>query len=282
MREEPFSMHRVKQSSRLGQSLGASWVWRRLWSSFVTIAIAVRIQERGGDSGTGPHNRLYELSLTWLSQVAAPRERVLEVGCGFGYGSRIVSAKGYEMVCCDPDRRPLLAFPAGMQGPSLVQSRGEDLPFKSGSFDAAISIETLEHCPLPSRMLRELARVVKPGGGLFLTSPEGGSWGIKHSRYHLHEWNLDELRAALGGSGWKVEGWWLLDQASDGGGTERTILERLSFKLESLGIESPLPSRLTCVVFGRLEAFAPVPVMTPTPEAREYRATETYLEVGRE
>ncbi|HYZ84677.1 MAG TPA: class I SAM-dependent methyltransferase [Bryobacteraceae bacterium] len=45
------------------------------------------------------------------------------------------------------------------------------LPFRDASFDAAIHIVTLEHVPEPALVLRELGRVLRPGGRLFLVVP---------------------------------------------------------------------------------------------------------------
>lgn len=45
------------------------------------------------------------------------------------------------------------------------------MPFRDGAFDAALSTETLEHLTDPAQFLREIARVLRPGGRLFLTAP---------------------------------------------------------------------------------------------------------------
>ncbi|MBN2566854.1 class I SAM-dependent methyltransferase [Candidatus Woesearchaeota archaeon] len=47
----------------------------------------------------------------------------------------------------------------------------ERLPFKDASFDAVISLETLEHTSSPSRFLTELFRVLRPGGQLIMSLP---------------------------------------------------------------------------------------------------------------
>ena len=52
-----------------------------------------------------------------------------------------------------------------------VQSDLGDLAVGSGTVDLVVSLETLEHCPDPGRFLRELHRVLAPGGGLILSCP---------------------------------------------------------------------------------------------------------------
>lgn len=47
----------------------------------------------------------------------------------------------------------------------------EPLPFADGSFDAMFCVEAIEHMENPYHLMRELARVIRPGGRLFLTTP---------------------------------------------------------------------------------------------------------------
>jgi ubiquinone/menaquinone biosynthesis C-methylase UbiE len=48
---------------------------------------------------------------------------------------------------------------------------GEHLPFDDNSFDVGINFEVLEHTPHPEQLLCELARVVRPGGTVVVTTP---------------------------------------------------------------------------------------------------------------
>ena len=53
------------------------------------------------------------------------------------------------------------------------------LSFETGSFDAILSYETLEHVPCPSRFIAELGRVIKLGGILVITTPNV-LWELVH------------------------------------------------------------------------------------------------------
>src|SRR5207248_8833791 len=59
----------------------------------------------------------------------------------------------------------------------LVQGNANALPYRSASFDRAISVEMLEHVFRPDRprVLAEIARVVKPGGRIALSTPNPSS-----------------------------------------------------------------------------------------------------------
>lgn len=58
----------------------------------------------------------------------------------------------------------------GISG-EVVVFRELPLPFPDGSFDVVLTYETIEHVPWPEEYVRELARVLKPGGTFVLTTP---------------------------------------------------------------------------------------------------------------
>jgi SAM-dependent methyltransferase len=60
--------------------------------------------------------------------------------------------------------------------PRIVQGNAEKLPFKEAMFDVVTCGDLLEHVPHPLSVLREIARVLRPGGVLWLNVP---------TRYHL-------------------------------------------------------------------------------------------------
>lgn len=62
---------------------------------------------------------------------------------------------------------------------------GIKMPFEDSSFDSAMATEVLEHCPEPEIVLKEVFRVLKPGGVFFFTVP---------FLWNLHEVPHDEYR----------------------------------------------------------------------------------------
>jgi SAM-dependent methyltransferase len=52
-----------------------------------------------------------------------------------------------------------------------VMAWADDLPFPDGSFDCVICTEVLEHCPDPLAVMREICRVLTPGGRALVTTP---------------------------------------------------------------------------------------------------------------
>ena len=90
--------------------------------------------------------------------------RVLDVGCG-RKPYRNVFSHAVEYVGVD-----LASSPHLNPGIDFIYD-GRILPFGDASFDSVVCTEVLEHCPDPKGILAEIARVLRPGGHLFLTVP---------------------------------------------------------------------------------------------------------------
>jgi SAM-dependent methyltransferase len=62
--------------------------------------------------------------------------------------------------------------PASLHDISVdVLAAADNLPFEDGSYECIICTEVLEHCPHPTAVVKEMYRVLKPGGKVFLTTP---------------------------------------------------------------------------------------------------------------
>lgn len=59
-----------------------------------------------------------------------------------------------------------------------------EIPVPDASFDVVLCTEVLEHCPEPIRVVKEIARILKPGGRLIMTAPLGS--GIHQEPYHFY------------------------------------------------------------------------------------------------
>ena len=133
----------------------------RIWSHF---------QNEGADSFAGALPRLQFLRKQVLKH-CGKKAVVLNVGVGSGALEHLLAKAGCTPVSLDPDARAI----ARMQEAGLAAYVGriEAMPFEDAQLDAVVVSEVLEHLPAEVReaALAEIARVLKPGGHLFVTVP---------------------------------------------------------------------------------------------------------------
>ena len=109
-------------------------------------------------------NRQANFGALQASGVTLRGRRVLEVGCGSGYLSEYVRALGASVVGSD------VSLPATTPGVPFVRADGASLPFRQ-CFDVVLSFDVFEHIPDSDRHLREVRRVLHPGGHYLLQTP---------------------------------------------------------------------------------------------------------------
>jgi demethylmenaquinone methyltransferase/2-methoxy-6-polyprenyl-1,4-benzoquinol methylase len=97
---------------------------------------------------------------------AGPRDTVLDVATGTGAVAReLLAQKGCTVVGLD--QSPEMLAEARRRLPrsvTLMEGRAEELPFPDAAFDAVTFTYLLRYVEEPGAVLRELARVVRPGG----------------------------------------------------------------------------------------------------------------------
>jgi len=129
--------------------------------------------------------------------------RILEVGCGAGYGTRRIADKVAWVIGTDFSFQAVAyarqSFPAG----DFCQASGTSLPFSDGEFDAVISFQVIEHVVDAAGFIRELHRVLKPGGKLYMTTPNRLLRLLPFQKpwnpYHVKEYSGRELRQLVRG-----------------------------------------------------------------------------------
>lgn len=139
-------------------------------------------------------------------------DRVLDAGCGTGRAlPPLRSAVGPSGVVLGADLTPAMLEAAVRAGRDrdgqLLLADVARLPLRTGSLDAVFAAGLIAHLPTPAENLRELARVVRPGGILALFHPIGrAALAARHGR----QITPDDLRAEanlgplLAGSGWRM------------------------------------------------------------------------------
>jgi SAM-dependent methyltransferase len=100
--------------------------------------------------------------------------RVLDLACGVGYGSYILSqARGREVTGIDLSAEAIRYGQAHYQRPGLRLVQADALAWQNdgAAFDTIVSFETIEHLPDPAAFVAQTARLLKPGGLLIVSAP---------------------------------------------------------------------------------------------------------------
>ncbi|MFF1396617.1 class I SAM-dependent methyltransferase [Streptomyces sp. NPDC058287] len=139
-------------------------------------------------------------------------DRVLDAGCGTGRAlPALRDAVGPSGAVLGVDLTPAMLEAAVRAGRdragSLMLADVTRLPVRSESLDAVFGSGLVAHLPQPQKNLRELARVVRPGGLLALFHPIGRAALAARQGRELTPGDLraePNLRSLLAGSGWRM------------------------------------------------------------------------------
>ena len=129
--------------------------------------------------------------------------RVLDVACGTGYGTKMLSSQGHARhvlgldVSCEAIDTMHAHAVAGQV--EFALAKAEQLPILSEGFDTVISMETVEHLPDPMIFLKELRRGLRREGIAIISTPLNNSESRFHPQnpYHLREYSAPEFKSLI-------------------------------------------------------------------------------------
>lgn len=127
-----------------------------------------------------------------------PEQRVLDCACGSGYGSMILAKNGFEVTGVDLNQDAINHAEEKYPKINFLHKDINQLDFADGSFDAVVTLETLEHIPkeICRKFICNITKFLKPGGVFIASSPmlrfKDGLPYITNP-YHINELPRDEL-----------------------------------------------------------------------------------------
>ena len=138
-------------------------------------------------------------------RVTDRRPRILDVGCGTGANLLMLSKYGdAEGVDVSEDA---LAFCRERGLENVKLGAAEELPYDDGTFDLVTALDVVEHLDDDLAGLREMRRVLRPGGRVLLFVPTFMFlWGLQDDvSNHRRRYRLPELRRVLEQAGFEIE-----------------------------------------------------------------------------
>ncbi|MFQ5846120.1 MAG: class I SAM-dependent methyltransferase [Candidatus Methylomirabilales bacterium] len=108
---------------------------------------------------------IHEKVLAYLAE--KPRGKVLDIPTGYGALAKRLVDLQFDVTCCDID-------PTQFSVDELAVDRGDlnaRIPYGDRQFDYVCFLEGIEHTENPYNAVREVSRVLKPGGTLIMTTP---------------------------------------------------------------------------------------------------------------
>jgi SAM-dependent methyltransferase len=135
----------------------------------------------------------------------AERKRVLDAGCGTGYGMTTLARRAVSVAGIDIAAEAVEYARAHSSASNVayVQASATALPYAAAAFDLITAFEVIEHLPNWRDLLSEARRALRPTG-LFLVSTPNRLYYAESRRldgpnpYHVHEFEFEEFRTALG------------------------------------------------------------------------------------
>ena len=138
-----------------------------------------------------------------FAEVFVAGKRVLDAGCGSGYGTARLAEKAKLVVGVDNSAEAIGYAREHYTRPKVVFLYGdcERLPFDRGAFDVIVSFEVIEHLARQEEFLTEVKRVLRPAGLFVLSTPNRIYYSEEREQenpYHHREFSREELRGELG------------------------------------------------------------------------------------
>lgn len=200
-----------------------------------------------------------------LAEGSVRNKKVLEIGCGAGYGSNYLSKSASNIVALDISKEGVSPYwrKYSKDNLSFMLGNGTKLPFKAGTFDVVISFQVIEHIQpkFVLNYLSDIKRVLRREGIFLVSTPNSRirllpfqkPWNPTHKK----EYNDNELKKLLGNVFEEVKVYGLY------GSGEIQAIEHKRVK------QNPLEVYIVTPTCRALNSLLPSPILIPLKKVRQ-------------
>jgi ubiquinone/menaquinone biosynthesis C-methylase UbiE len=121
---------------------------------------------------------------------------VLDVGCGLAYGTALMAESAASIVGVDYDQSVVddnSTRYSHIKNLSFQRVTVPPLPFADESFEVVTTFQFIEHIHPRREFMKECIRVLKPGGKLYVTTPNTKR-SLARNPFHIHEYTFEEMK----------------------------------------------------------------------------------------
>jgi len=205
----------------------------------------------------------------WLKKrlpVTRNGEKLIDAGCGSGAFTIGAARRGYDAI----GKLVLLALQIAMERAEICNAKSTSFPIQdirflhertefAGKFDVAISFENIEHVIDDRKLMKDIYRVLKPGGCLLLTTPnyyyeamspgDNGPFSREEDGWHVRRGYSAAMLAEL-----CAESGFMVEEISSCSGffSQRVTTLLRAIRPSALGWVLTLPFRILPVLFDRI------------------------------
>ena len=126
-------------------------------------------------------------------------QRVLDAGCGEGYGTKLLAQNASQVVAIDRDKKTIQQARRRYQQPNLQFHVGDINQLSASppqSFDVVCCFHTIEHLKEPTQFLQRVGKLLSNSGVLLISTPNREKTFIKWP-YHEREYTAEEFQTLL-------------------------------------------------------------------------------------
>lgn len=155
--------------------------------------MAIKTAERVSRDVTD--NYVFQRSkLAYVEAAKRVKGHILEIGTGTGYGVDIIAPHAERYVTIDKCRSVELGqMPSNVE---FVQCAVPPLPFEDASFDYVVSFQVIEHIKRDKEFVKEVYRVLKPGGKFIVSTPNA-PMSLTRNPWHIREYTPEQFSGLL-------------------------------------------------------------------------------------